>query len=720
MGIISSSPNEENSQNNANKENKQEKYPKDNMKHHKSMKRPKNNKNIKNKNTKTIVTDTTKKIFKNKIIKVKNKSPYTTKTFSLIRFHSKEKQKPKKNPEVKNIIFKSKQRKAISQEKQKKKYSIKNFNTKGEKIKHNINYNNFSKGIEEDDFDIINNDNYDDFYEKLEIIGPKRNINNNKIQNKILKEKINNTKKKIINLRKKLNTEINNSSKNINVKNNIENNFIMNNNNIKPNKISNTIVINNSNITISNTNSSRKKVNNSLSIEDNNKYNNNIYNTSTYLNQKIPSIEINNFLSNDFPKINKINPNYYYTESDLNFQPIKTKNEYFSDLSWSQYDSQTFKKPEENIINKIGKLKDKIKPKIQHKFTPSRLRTTYPIFTHKIINKIKKNETLDNKHIINNIPSYRRSHSKSKNNFSSNLLLNSLDRKENMKNRIYGKSLFNSNIKTKSMKSNYNFSFKRREKNRTNDRRYSQSDENNNNIKLENIQLNIPTLKDISSNKLLVEKKIKNKNLYNIITQNIIKEETNNNKNSSDINNIDQILLLKYRDAFDIDISSINVKESLIDKDLLESNINNKIIINFSKLENISLSQILFDGNIYKVVDNTSNKSQKKFKIMERYFQLKKNCFRYFNNIQLAKYNKDKPLVQFDIRHIKDLKIIDSKIFDEYDLNEKKIAFSFAIFLNQNSDFFVFVLDNKDFGNSLFGLLNLLKNYYEDKKDYKA
>ena len=272
------------------------------------------------------------------------------------------------------------------------------------------------------------------------------------------------------------------------------------------------------------------------------------------------------------------------------------------------------------------------------------------------------------------------------------------------------------------MKSNYNFSFKRREKNRTNERRYSQSDENNNNnnIKLEDIQLNIPTLKDISSNKLLVEKKIKNKNLYNIITQNIIKEETNNNKNSSDINNIDQILLLKYRDAFDIDISSINVKESLIDKDLLESNINNKIIINFSKLENISLSQILFDGNIYKVVDNTSNKSQKKFKIMERYFQLKKNCFRYFNNIQLAKYNKDKPLVQFDIRHIKDLKIIDSKIFDEYDLNEKKIAFSFAIFLNQNSDFFVFVLDNKDFGNSLFGLLNLLKNYYEDKKDYKA
>ena len=167
-----------------------------------------------------------------------------------------------------------------------------------------------------------------------------------------------------------------------------------------------------------------------------------------------------------------------------------------------------------------------------------------------------------------------------------------------------------------------------------------------------------------------------------------------------------------------MDISSINIKESLIDKELIESNINNKIIVNFSKLKNISTSQILFDGIIYKVVDNCSNNSEKKFKIMERYFQLKKNCFRYFNNIQLARYNPDKPLVQFDIRHIKDLKIVDNKIFDEYDLNGKKIEFSFSIFLNQNSDFFVFILDNKNFGNSLFGLINLLKNYYEDIKNY--
>ena len=101
---------------------------------------------------------------------------------------------------------------------------------------------------------------------------------------------------------------------------------------------------------------------------------------------------------------------------------------------------------------------------------------------------------------------------------------------------------------------------------------------------------------------------------------------------------------------------------------------------------------------------------------MERYFQLKKNCFKYFNNIQLARYNSDKPLVQFDIRHIKDMKIIDSNIFEEYKLNGNKIKFTFAIFLNQNSDFFTFLLDNEDFGNSLFNLMKLLKNYYGDKK----
>ena len=302
-----------------------------------------------------------------------------------------------------------------------------------------------------------------------------------------------------------------------------------------------------------------------------------------------------------------------------------------------------------------------------------------------------------------------------------NNILDNLEKNKNIKDKTYPKSLLNSNTKKKKLKSNYNFSFKRREKSKTKNIVHSQDEENINNI---STQLNNSFLKNISSIEPLSEtKRIKNKRLFNLISQNFINNDEINNNNindikSNDINNIDEILSVKYRDAFEMDISSINIKESLIDKELIESNINNKIIVNFSKLKNISTSQILFDGIIYKVVDNCSNNSEKKFKIMERYFQLKKNCFRYFNNIQLARYNPDKPLVQFDIRHIKDLKIVDNKIFDEYDLNGKKIEFSFSIFLNQNSDFFVFILDNKNFGNSLFGLINLLKNYYEDIKNY--
>ena len=40
----------------------------------------------------------------------------------------------------------------------------------------------------------------------------------------------------------------------------------------------------------------------------------------------------------------------------------------------------------------------------------------------------------------------------------------------------------------------------------------------------------------------------------------------------------------------------------------------------------------------------------------------------------------------------------------------------FCIYLNQNNDFFVFAVNNENFGKSVFNVLNLLKNYYEDKK----
>ena len=740
MGIISSSSPNDNINNKKIEEKNApvEKEPQDNIKKSKNNKKPKNNTTKQNINSKKNIS---KNIFTDKILKTKNPSGFSLSIISPKRSNSKD----KPNKEIKKIIFQNKKRNAVSPTKNWKSNKKNKIKKPIEIRQHSINYKQFAKGIDdEDDYDIIYNDDFSD--ESLD-----HKSSQKKKQNKILKEKINNTKKKIINLRKKLNTEINTSSKDI--KNKITNNFTIEHNNIKPNKISNTIFINNSNITISNTDRNyikprikKKKNNNSMMTEYNNKYNYKNYNNNTYnnpnLNQNsnLDSIEFDDFIQNIFPpkihqhnnyhqtsnKKTKINKNFFYTESDINFQSIYPKKENSGELSLSQYDRFINKKEEnKTIIYKMEQLKEKIKSKINknNKNTPSIIRRTCPVFKNKKIKKVKS-ETMDNKHIKNNIPNYRRSYSRTNNTHISTLnpLLESLDKKEKNFNKEYPKSLMNSNTKKNTTKNNYNFSFKRREKNKSNYLRYSQDKEanNSNNIDFKSIQLNHNSIKNITQIEPTSEiKVIKNKKLYSIISQNLIDTDKNNIKsdNTDDINNIEQMLEVKYRDAIDLDISSINLKESLIDKNLIEENINNKIFINFSKLENISTSEILFDGVIYKVVDNSINNSDKKFKIMERYFQIKKNCFRYFNNIQLARYNSDKPLVQFDIRHIKELKLIDNKIFDEYNLIGKKIEFSFVIFLNQNSDFFVFVLNNENFGNSLFSLMNLLKNYYEDRNN---
>ena len=739
MGIVSNNQEEKDSKSEETTEKTSEKVPRDNMRNHKNQKKPMDNKKNKNKNTKIISKDITTKIFTNKIIKNKNKKP-----------HSKEKQKLKLNPEIQTIIFQdNKHRNAISYDK-KPKSPKKNLNKKRIIKNKNINYNKFSKALNDDDnIDIIYNDNdedeeYESYLREIKDKNDFNNIDNNKIHNKILKEKINNTKKKIINLRKKLNTEINNSSKNINVKNKISTDFILTNasNNISPDKITNTILINNSNITINNTNRGyirdrliKKKHKNSDSFLDNfNNKINNRYGNNTYINNNFDSIEIDEIPKSNLnerkiykmkydtktnTKYNEVSHHFYNTEANLDLPLKKSQKRYNSNtnyLSLSQYEINSSKKPDDTIINKMEELKEQIKSKINNKNFSPQTRTTYPVFdpnNNKEQSRIKKNETLDIRHIKRNIPSYRRSYSKSNNMYMATLnpMIESQERREKTINKNYARSLLNSNVKKRKIKNFYNFSFKKREKKNKIKNISIQLNNNSNSNSQRNIASIVEPLSDT--------KRIKNKKLYDLISQNIVSEEkkiSKNNINNDDINNMDKILSVKYRDAIEIDISSINLKESLIDKELTEEIINNKIIINFSKLENINTSQILFDGILYKVVDNLNN-SDKKFRFMERYFQLKKNCFRYYNNIQLARYNQDKPLVQFDIRHIKNLKIVDKSIFDEYDLRGKKIQFCFAIFLNQNSDFFVFVLCDENFGNSLFCLMNLLKNFYEDKNN---
>ena len=644
--------------------------------------------------------------------KILNKKQLKNKNFNIKKIinpkrksNTKEKSPPKFHKEIKNIIPADKNRNTKSQKNNIKPNFNKNFpkfqkrkslNKNQQKIKeikiHTINYNDISNNLsnEFNEDELIIDNNNDELDESIQIFGFEANNNEKNCENKLLKEKINKTKEKIINIKNEM------DSKNL-IKKNIS---------IERNKISNTIYINNSNVTINN--------NKNNIIESNNLRRDNSSitpKTLNYFNSNIQSIEYNEVVDNKIKNndINKEKNKLYYTDTNIISKTIKKK--HFNHRYNIEQKSNTIKyNKDEKIINKIKE----INCRITNKMTPQK-RKTYPVFD----SRIKKSETMDNKQIRKNIPSYRRDHSKSNNICQSTLNSctfdkNKIKRSNNLQNLIslensFNINLCNSNIKTKTInKNDFNpnlYSFKKR-KHSTNKNSKDIKTSFLSNSSVNNLS-NEGTMKD--------NKTMKNQRLFNIISKNILKREEDNQNSINDIdinNNIDKILFYKFRDATEIDISPLNMDETLIDKELLKSHVNDKIILNYSKLDNFSTSQILYDGIIYKIIENKN----RGFKITERYFQIKKNSFRYYNDIEKAKNDSENPLVQFDIRHIKELNIIDSKVFKQFKINEKEIEFTFYICLNQNEDFFVFVVNDEKLGNSIFNFLNLLKNYYEDKK----
>jgi len=619
-----------------------------------------------------------------------------------IRASTTEKNKIKFNKDIKNIVYQAKKRNTVTHENKIKlnilknapKFKKKTYNKLSNKkivIKNlNINYNNISKDLNKEEFKIDKNNN------KL--------LNNNlrilDSKNKELKEGIIKTKEKIINIKKELNKKPkNNNGKNIIKKKKI---------NINIEKIQ----VNNSDNIINDT-SNKDKIDN---------LKNNINNIDTDLDKKIQ----------DDIFINTFNPN---DNNDKEKNNIKNNNEINTDFNTnknSQKEKDNKGKNNDNIQPKFNKVKNnknekliqklnEINKKIISKFTPQK-RKTYSAYENKFSNT-KKNETMDNKQIKNNIPTYRRRRSKSNICYISTTNSCVLDKKrisqtKKMKSLIcinssFNKSLCSSNFKSKNTKKKNVYSFRKRENSKNN----KSIKDNLNKNSVQQSYLNISSIINISSNDINSNsKKNKNIRLFNIINKNIIDNNKNINKPNSKDNddNLEEILFLNFRDVIEIDLSLININESLIDKEFLKySNNNNKIIIiNYNKIDNFKTSQILYDGIIYKIIESKN----KGFKTVERYFQLKKNCFRYYNNIESAKINTDKPLVQFDIRHIKNLNIVNNDTFKEYKINDEEIKFIFCIFLNQNDDFFVYVFNDEKFGNSVFSYLNLLKNYYEDKK----
>ena len=576
------------------------------------------------------------------------------------------------------------------------------------KDKNNINNENNKRINLSDDINEINTNDNNIIYEKIN--------NNNNIKINKRKNSIINTKQNIIK-HTKLQPEPNLQILEFNQK--IKNEDKINN---EKKKINNTIFINNSNVTISNdrTNIIENNFKDANNISFSNIKKNNNYSSN------IDKSEINEILTSAFSSNNKeINKekfnNKYFTVSDIDIDiNSSNNNDFFNqvNIGQSQDNIKKFKKNIKNrkIINKLTEIKNKIN---NQNISSSRM--TYPIYSRKS-SKSRKNETMDNKQIKKNIPAYRHRNFEIKNFRHSTLKSSTYDKNkkkldEKKVNIIslqntFNKKLSKSLLKSKNNKKNKH-SFKKKK-----DSKNDISNSSINKFPIKHSYLNSSSEINISEINVKTNKINKNQRLLNYILKNTINNENNEFNNINDYqnnneknNNLDQILIYENRDTVEIDISDININEYLINKEFLNTNINNIIFLNYDKLDSLNTSEILYDGIIYKVVDGKNNG----FKITERYFQLLKNCFKYYNNIENSKINSDKPLLQFDIRHIKNLNIINNDIFKQYKLKGKNIEFSFSIFLYQNEDFFVFVVNNEKIGKTIFNILNLLKKYYDNK-----
>ena len=552
-----------------------------------------------------------------------------------------------------------------------------------------------------------NNKNNKDKEKTKNILKEKRNKKNKNLG----KEKIEEDDMIIINT----DEEKSNNGKEINIKK-------MTNNN-KNKKINNTIFINNSNVTIDQRKENKLK-------DDLNE----IKNDFNFNNED--NIELDEILNNVFNNNNKINnKNNFFTESDIDYNYSK---EYFDQLYTEQsqinLDINPLNENDEKIIKKLNQLKEKInnknKPKEKNKKHNFRFEFN-PIKVHRTI-------SMTNKQIKKNIPSYRKNQG----------IFNSISFNNNHRFRqfkvhdysngglnhktsvnSFNKSLYSSLMGTSIKENIYNFS------NNTNEDLYIKNSRGTPSFySMHKSYFNNSSINQTSSNGINSQSKYpKNKNLYTVVSKRLKKKakpKVSQNKNSkikenliskfdikkeieNEEKNNNNILYHKYRDIIEIFLPNNFNKESVINNKIYtisETN-NNKGILNYNKLNNLKTSIILYDGILHKVTD----KKIKGFKLSKRYFQITKNCFRYYNSLENVQ-KEEKPLVQFDIRHIKDLQIIENDFLGEYKIDNKDIEMVFCIYLNQNNDFFVFAVNNENFGKSVFNVLNLLKNYYEDKK----
>jgi len=473
-------------------------------------------------------------------------------------------------------------------------------------------------------------------------------------------------------------------------------------------------------------NSSINKINNSI---NNNNFNNKTFNYTKNKNNKV----INNRKSSNICNISKNNKNKNSMNKNMNM----TTGQNQSKLNKNK--SNKNKKP---LNLKQSKLKknNSYQNLISYPRTDSAAISKYNRNLEIIKSNPFLNKNIYNRKIKNQIPLYRRpspdDRFKSRNSKSKGLSpggRKNLQKKSprsisGHKNYNFREELWNNFYKDSSVSSfknksnncisiNKHFPHSRSENNlAVNSILSSQNSESNNNITsiygknnsiLNNSNLGYTHLYNKSMN--CVDTLINNNYQKNIVSD----ERDDNLNNCKRIKNYSLSFKPRkknYSDVVDFIRVMIPFEGSQIYPNLINNSSNNVFTLSYNNLNKLNDNSILYDGNLYKVV-NTNNGQTK---LVLRYFQITKNCFRYYKNIYSQLIYNENPLVQFDLRQVEDIDTINVNLINN--LVEQKIEFCFSINLINNTDFFVFATKDKLFGECVFNVLKLIKKYYEDEK----
>ena len=122
----------------------------------------------------------------------------------------------------------------------------------------------------------------------------------------------------------------------------------------------------------------------------------------------------------------------------------------------------------------------------------------------------------------------------------------------------------------------------------------------------------------------------------------------------------------------------------------------------------MSENRIIYDGILFRII-----KKENKYKLISRYFQITKNRFKCFN--RLSKLPNEKPLVQFDIRLIKNIEILNLNFIDSKLVKGYRIQFIFRIILKNKNESIIFATDEEKIGDDCVNILNLLIQFYKDE-----